>query len=133
MNNHLTGTLGLTLDFSDPAFEFQFGVQLDQFFAVGLFEVQVFQADIQWHINFDRRQLIRQKGHFAVLFELGRQVFSAADWQGRHDIEFFVQVHQATTDAHQQARRGLWANARDARNVIRRVAHQGEVIDDLLR
>ena len=130
--DHLASTLGLALDLGNPAFELKLGVQLDQFFAVRRLEVQVFQADIQRHIDLDRRQLIGQKRHFPVFFEFGRQVFGATDGQGRHDIELFVQIDQTTAYTHQQAGRSLRTNARYAWNVVGRIAHQREVVDDLL-
>jgi len=132
MHNHLPGTLGLALNFGNPAFELKFGVQLNQLFAVRRLEVQVFQADIQRHIDLDRRQLIGQKRHFAMFFEFSRQVFGAANGQGRHDIELFVQIDQTTAYTHQQAGRCLGTNTRYAWNVVRRIAHQREVVDDLL-
>ena len=132
MSNHLADTLGFALDFGDPAFELQLGVQLDQLVAIQRLEVQVVQAHIQRYIDLDRGQLVGKEGHFSVFFELGRQVFSTTNRQGRHNIELFVQVGQTTTDAHQQARGRLRANAWNARDVVRRVAHQREVIDDLL-
>ena len=68
-----------------------------------------------------------------MLFKLGRQRLGAPDRQGRHDIQLFIKLFKAAIHTHQQAGSRLGTNAWNARDVVGRIAHQRQVIDDLLR
>ena len=68
-----------------------------------------------------------------MLLQLGRQGLGPTDRQARHNIQIFIQLFQAAIDAHQQAGSGLRTNARNAWNVVGRIAHQRQIVDNLLR
>ncbi len=129
----LAGTFGVALQVFDPALEFQLGVQLHQRVAVGLAAMQLIQLDVQRYVDLDGRQFVRQKGHLTMFFEFGGQGLGATDRQGSDLVEVLVKLLDATADADQQADCGLLANAGHAGNVIDLVAHQSQVIDDVLR
>ncbi|KAF1030450.1 MAG: hypothetical protein GAK37_01366 [Pseudomonas sp.] len=124
--------LGIALDLVIPALELQQGVQLKQLLAVRLAQVQVVQAHVQRHVHLDGGQLVGQERHFLVLFELGRQGLGSANRQGRDDIQLRIKLFQAAIDAHQQAGSRLGTNTRNARDVVGRITHQRQIVDDLL-
>ena len=68
-----------------------------------------------------------------MLLQLGRQGLGPTDRQGRHNIQLLIKLFEAAIDSHQQAGGGLGANARNAGNVVGRVTHQRQIVDDLLR
>ena len=127
----LGGTTGLALQFVDPALELQQGVQLQQLFAVRFAQVQVIQADVQFHVALDSGQLVGEKRHLLVLQQLRRQGLGAADRQGRNLVEVLVELFQATVDPYQQPHGGLFAHPFHARDVVGGIAHQRQQVDDL--
>ncbi|MCY1172784.1 hypothetical protein D9M73_129280 [compost metagenome] len=68
-----------------------------------------------------------------MLFELGRQGLGAANRQGRHDVELRIELGQTAVHTDQQAGSRLRTDAWNTRNVVGRIAHERQIIDDLLR
>ena len=127
-----TGLGLLALQLVEPALEFQLAIQGDQRRTVRLAGMQVVDADVQFDIGLDGRQLVGEEGHLLVLGELGRQGLGAADRQLGDLVQAGVEHVEAAADADQQAQRGLLADTRHTGDVVDLVAHQGQVVDDQL-
>ncbi|MNZ48003.1 hypothetical protein D3C78_657360 [compost metagenome] len=124
---------GVAIKVVQPALELQQAVQLVEFRRIFRAHLQVVEANVQRYVDLDGRQLIGKEGHFLVLFELGRQGLGTTNRQGRYDVELRIELGQAAVHTDQQTGSGLRTDTWNTRNVVGRIAHERQIIDDLLR
>ncbi len=115
-----------------PALKFVLPEEREQFIGQRLLHFKAIVAQLQLYISFNSRQLVREVRHVFVLLKLRRHSFGAAE----RELSDFLRVgvkRVQTAEALQQRLGGFLADTRHARNVIGRITHQRQEVDDKLR
>ena len=118
------GSIRLFQNTVDERAKFQLFENLTKFFFVRFFADECIHVELDGHVHFDGRKEFGESNHFPVclyfgfkrafqLVGMGKQVFDAAEFR-------------------YQFLRGFLAHARTAGDIVGRVSHQSQHIDDLL-